>query len=250
MNIKKVSSEIEQLKFPIIFLFRLITYKNDITDKDMSIILRLFLKHHHIIAMEINLKIILCDELSFMSCCIIDDFYKTLKKKISLLFIIKQFRDIYDDKQFWKLSYMEQPDYLVHIKNLFMANFDCAKGGIPLHQKINGLLNLVDIREMILMRLVAIFKLLGPNIFNALDIPLITYEDFDSLDNQGIIKYLLCIYERVNNLLDKTIKVFTTYNIIANTINSIFNPIMVNICTKNLDSETEIDDIRMLSDTK
>jgi hypothetical protein len=59
MNIKLISNEIEQIKFPIIFLFKLITYKNDISDKDMSIILKLFLKHHIYIAMEINIKIII-----------------------------------------------------------------------------------------------------------------------------------------------------------------------------------------------
>ena len=131
-----------------------------------------------------------------------------------------------------------------------MANFDCSKGGIPLHNKINGLLNRNDIREIIRMRLVIILKLLGPGIFNAIDIPLITNEDFDFLENSDIIKYLLCIYEKISNLLDKTIKLFTSYTIISNQLNSILNPIIINICTMNLDSEMEVDDIKMFSDTK
>lgn len=250
MNIKQVSSEIEKIKFPIIFLFRLITYKNDISDQDMSIILKLFLKHHINIAMEINLKILFDNELGKLSVWALDDFYKILKKKISLLIHIKQFHNIYDNKQFWELTYTEQPDHLQYIKNLFMANFDCSKGGIPLHNKINGLLNYNDIREIIRMRLVVILKLLGSRIFNAMNIPLITNDDFDFLENSDIIKYLLCIYEKSNNLLDKTIKLFTSYTIISNQLNSILNPIIINICTKNLDSETGIDDIKILSDTK
>ena len=56
IDIKKISIEIETIKFPLIFLFKLITHKIYISDMNFSIILRLFLKYHTNIALEINLK--------------------------------------------------------------------------------------------------------------------------------------------------------------------------------------------------
>lgn len=243
MNINLISLEIEKLQFPIIFLFKLITYKNDITDQDMSIILRLFLKHHHIIAIETNLKKIFNNELGSISCNIINSFYKMVKKKMSLLFSLKKFYNIYDNKKFWELSYEKQPEYLMKIIEMFNAYYDCAKGGIPLHHKINGLLNNNEIKETIIIRLESILKLIGPCILTSLEIPLITVDDFMELSNNDIIKYLLFIHEKTNILLDQTIKLFNSYIVITNNINSLMNPVFITIKTMELDSDTKIEDI-------
>lgn len=243
MNINFISNEIEKLQFPIIFLFKLITYKNDITDQDMSIILRLFLKHHHTMAMETNLKKLFNNELGSISCNIINNFYKMVKKKMSLLFSIKKFHNIYDNKKFWKLSHEKQPDFLSNIKELFNSYYDCAKGGVPLHHKINGLLKNNEIKETIIIRLESILKLLGPRIITSLEIPLITVDDFMILSNNDIIKYLLFIHEKSNSLLDQMIKLLNSYIVVSNNINSLMNPVLITIKTKELDSDTKIEDI-------
>ena len=64
MDIKKISNEIEKIQTPLIFLFRLISYKDSINDNDFSIILRLFLKHHLVISLEFNLKKLFQNELN------------------------------------------------------------------------------------------------------------------------------------------------------------------------------------------
>jgi hypothetical protein len=243
MNINFVSLEIEKIKFPIIFLFKLITYKNHISDQDMSIILRAFLKHHHIIAMETNLKRLFNNELGSISCNVINNFYKMIRKKMSLLFSIKKFHNIYDNKKFWKLSHEKQPDFLINIKEIFNAYYDCAKGGVPLHHKINGLLKNGEIKETIIIRLGLILKLLGPKIFTSLEIPLITVDDFMILSNNDIIKYLLFIHEKCNILLDQIIKLLNSYIVVSNNINSLINPIFITIKTIELDSDTKIEDI-------
>ncbi len=123
MDINKISHEIEKLQFPLIFLFRLISYKNELSDNDFSIIIRLFLKHHITIALEINLKNLFQNELitKKSSRNVINKFYKYINKKLSLIFIIKQWYNIYDNNEFWNMNSNEQSCYLNNIKLIFSS---------------------------------------------------------------------------------------------------------------------------------
>lgn len=242
IDIKKASLEIEKLKFPIIFLFKLVSYENEISEENMSIILRLFLKHHLTIALEINLKKILSSDPKN----VLTDFYKILKKRINLLFVIKKWHKVYPKPTFWKLTHVEQLDSLANLKNIFLAIYDCSKGGIPLHFKIQSSQSNVDIKIMIIERLESILKLFGKQLFNSLDIPLITIEDIDIMNdsrhNRDIVKYLLIIYEKFNELIEQTIKIFDSYNLSFKQLYSLLNPIVINIKTIAIESETEISD--------
>ena len=254
IDIKKINTEIYQIKKPLIFLFRLITYINDIDDIDLSIILRIFLKYHSDVAFNYNLKKLLVNELNnkLLSWVVLCDFYKILNKKFSLIFILKKWHDVYNNELFWKLSVVEQIDHLANTKAHFLGIYDCAKGGMPLHYKIGSMLKDTRINRDFIMndlidRLIIILNIFGSKLFQIMDIPRITIKDFMELTNENIVKYLVIIYEKFNELLNQTIKLFDSYNLICLQLNNLLNPMLININTAYIDSETEIDDIKMYS---
>ncbi len=253
IDIKKSNIEIEKIKYPIIFLFQLITYSNYLSDYDFSIILRLFLKNHITTALSINLKKLLKLELSdkIISWKVLDDFYKLIYKKMSLIVILNKWYLVYNNKTFWKMLLDKQIDYLQNIKLQFLSIFDCSKGGLPFYNKIAPLLKdgKIHIRHEILEnikdRLIQIFKMFGSKIFQSMDIPIITISEFYHLSNENIIKYLIIIHEKLDELLNQIIKLFNSYNLSCIQLTNLLNPIHIKINTQNIDSETEIDDIKL-----
>jgi hypothetical protein len=239
MDIKKISNEIEKIQTPLIFLFRLISYKDSINDNDFSIILRLFLKHHMIISLEFNLKKLFQNELNNMKLSreVLTDYYKIIKKKTSLLFLIKKWQNVYSNKKFWSYNHMIQIDELINMKTIFNSIYDCSKGGLPFHFKIANTIDNFDTRDTIKERLKLILQLVGKNLFNSLDIILISSNDFDNLENKNIIQYLLIIYERINNILDETIKIFNSYNIYHTKLINLINPINITIKSIIMDDD-------------
>ena len=252
IDIKKSNLEISQIKYPIIFLFKLITCINYIDDYDFSIILRIFLKYHSNIALTINLKNLFKLELSnrFISWSILNDFYKIINKKMSLIFILNKWHSVYTNKKFWKLSLNKQIDYLQNTKMYFLGIFDCSKGGIPFHYKVGPLLNRTnynynEIIKNIKDRLLQIYKIFGFKLYQTMDIPLLTVIDFYHLTSENLIKYLIIIFDKFNELLNQIIKLFDKYNLICIELDNLINPIIININTQNIDSETEFDDIKL-----
>jgi len=63
IDIKKTCNEISQIKNPLVFLFRLISYSKEIDDINLSIILRIFLKYYPDLVIKYNLKQIFYQEL-------------------------------------------------------------------------------------------------------------------------------------------------------------------------------------------
>ena len=57
-------------------------------------------------------------------------------------------------------------------------------------------------------RLVKILNIFGSKLFLTLGIPLLTVTEFNKLTDENIIKYLLIIFDKFNELLNQTIKLF------------------------------------------
>lgn len=252
INITQVNNEISNIKYPLIFLFSLLPYINNIDDENLSIIIRLFLKNHYKIALSANLIKLLIPELKNKnkSKNVLLEFYKIINKKALLISILKRWYLIYDNKKFWKLDLHEQLDYLLLIKNHFMSVYDCSKGGSPYHIKVLQLLNNPKVDRNIILnnieeRLIKILEIFDKKLFKTLDIPLISIYDFYQLNNTDIVKYLFIIYEKFNELLNQTIKLFDSFNLICIQLDNLLNPIIIKIETKIIDSETEIDDINL-----
>jgi hypothetical protein len=252
MDIKKTNLEISLIKNPIVFLFYLISWRNELTDENLSICLRLYLKHHLIVALEYNLKKIFRDELYEYkkSWNVLKDFYKLIDKKLALIFILKKWHSVYLNEKFWKLSISQQTDYLQLIKERFFGIYDCSKGGIPYYVKLSYLLkssnnNRIELMEDGINRLKIILEIFGPDLFHLMYIPLISIEDYWELTNENLIKYFIIIFEKFSELLNQTIKLFDSYNLICIQINNLVNPISVKIKSEFIDSETECDHIKL-----
>jgi len=254
INIQKTLKEIEKIKYPAIFLFNLVAYIQDFDDYELSIILRLFMKTHSNFMMEHNIKIIFLNEVDkySLSWCALSDFYKILGKKIPLVFVLKKFNLVYDNKLFWSMKTSEQLDYLANAKERFLSIYDCSKGGIPFHYKLAQLFkeNKYDRDEIlndIINRLIYILEIFGKNVFVSLEIPLITVGDFYNLTDENILKYLVAIYEKCTELFNQTIKLFDSYNLVCIQLSNLINPSFIKIKSSHIDSETEDDDIKLIS---
>jgi hypothetical protein len=248
LNENIINNKIKNIKYPIIFIFSLIPYKSEIGDYNLSIVLRLFIKYHSNILLEYNIKKIFIDELdnNSISLNVLINFYKLIAKKLPLIFVLKKWHTIYNNNNFWILSLDNQIDYLFNIKSRFNSIYDCSRGGTPYHYKLAHIFkdnkyNKNEIMENIVDRLICILDIFDKNIFVSLNIPLITISDLYNLSNENILKYIISIYEKISELLNQTIKIFHSYNMICIKINNLINP-------TNIDSETEYD-IKLLSIT-
>jgi hypothetical protein len=245
MDIEKANLDISNIKNPLVFIFDLLT-NIEISDFELSIILKLFLKHHSEIAFTYNLKEIFIEELIYYnnSWLVLTEFYKLIHEKISLLMILKKWYDIYNSKSLWKLSPYEQIQYLINKKEYFLSIYDCSHGGFPYHFKVIETLNdskccREEVLNNVKERLELILKLFGKKIFECVNIPLIKVSEFYNLTNEQIYIYLKIIYERMNELLNQTIYLFQSYNINFQKLDNLLNHIIVNI---NSDTESDIDD--------
>jgi len=254
IDIEKTCNEISQIKYPLVFLFKLISYNNEINDTNFSIVLRIFLKYHTYIGTNYNLKKLFISELKYkhLSWNVLNDFYKLINKKISLVMTLKKWYDIFENNKFWKLSLNDQINFLINTKNYFLSLYDCSKGGIPLHYKVGAILknNKIDrniIIDDLIDRLINILSIFGSKLFLSLGIPVLKVNEFVILSDGNIIKYLITIFNKINELLNQTIKLFDSYNLVNIKLNNLYNPFIININTVNIDSETEIDDIKIYS---
>ena len=230
MNIEILEKNISNLKYPIIFLFRLMSYIDDniISDDNLYIILKLFFKYHidillyYDITKILNLNNYLKSKILFIELLII------IKEKYIIIIIFKNIYKNYNNDIFWDMDLDNQIDYLNHIKNIFLAVFDTTYNNIPFYYKLYGLLydtnpSKYEIMKSIedrLLKLLEIFKL---ELFNYLDIPIISVNYFYSLSEENIIKYLSTIYLKFNNFLNNIINLFINYNIICIKLLDIFN---------------------------
>jgi hypothetical protein len=250
INIKQLNLEMSTLKDPITFLFILMSYNDEITDYNLSIILRVYLKYHSTIALNYNLISFFKKELSNkkLSWKILFDYYKIINKKINLILVLKKWHSFYNNPNFWKLKLTDQMDYLQQIKEHFLGVFDCSKGGVYYYVKLGMLLKNPNNDKHLLLedakeRLIILLNIFGEKLFNALEIPLILVSEFDNLTNENLIKYFITIFEKFLELLNQTIMLFDSYNLICIQLNNLINPIIINIDSKTIDSETNDEDI-------
>jgi hypothetical protein len=246
MNIEKANLDISNIKNPLVFIFQLLT-NIEISDYELSIILRLFLKHHSEIAFTNNLKEIFQEELILYnnSWLVLTDFYKIIHKKISLSLILKKWNEIYKNLHFWNCD--NKVNFLFETKEYFLAIYDCSHNGVPFHNKLIDLFNCnnynkSEVYDNIKDRLELILKTFGSKIFECIQVPLIKVSDFYNLTHAEIISYLSIIFVRINDLLDQTIVLFNKYNRANDELDNLLNPVIINICSKEFDSDSDIDD--------
>lgn len=230
------------LKYPTIFLFKLLKYNVD--DITSSYIVRVFLKHHCNYACSNNIASIFINDMYPHTIKIFTDFYNLIKNKTILLLTIKIFAKEYNNKNFWDIDLNEQILFLKQIKHYFNSIFDCANGGLPFYYRVFSLLNNMYKDEMmqnIEERLLLVLGVFDKKIFTYLDIPLIHVSEFYELSPKDIIQYLSTIYTKFTKLLNNMINIFQEYRFINDRLILLYNPII----NENSDSETTSDDIEL-----
>jgi hypothetical protein len=255
LNFNNIDIDIMKLKYPITFIYRLITYKDELNDETISIILRLFFKHHFGTLILDNIILLLEDEFDdyIITYNVIHEFYNLINNKVLLINILKKWYNEYKNPQFWDMNINKQIDYLQHKKEHFQAIFDCSKSNpIPFYMKISHLLNndfyRIEILDEIALRLVILLQIFPHNIFTELNIPLILASDFYNMPTLEIINYLNIIYNKFNLLIHNTIDLFINFKVICYEIDIILNPLLVSIIPDEINSDTEIDDIHLFCD--
>jgi len=234
--INTLENYIINLKYPTIFLFKLLKYNID--DITSSYIIRIFLKHHYNYACQNNIASIFLNDDYPHTINILIDFYNLIKQKTILLMVIQKWVEQYDNEDFWNLELNQQIVFLKQMQHYFKSIFDCANGGLPFYYKINILLNNMykdEIMQDIESRLLLILKIFDKKIFDYLKIPLILVSDFYKLKSIEIIKYLSILYTKFTTLLNNTINLFQEYNFIADKLNLLYSPNLFDIDSDNFD---------------
>lgn len=256
IDIKNLSNQMSEIKNPLIFLFLLDSYISKIDDYNLSLILRVFLKYHTQVALEVDLKSLwLEDFIDYpKSWSVLNDFYDMINKKIFIVLHIQKWNQVYDNNIFWKQPLEKQIEHLNNMKTRFLAIYDCSRGGAPFHLKLVGFSDCdknnnykLEIFNDIQYRLETLLQIFGLKIFKALNIPLMPVSQFHNESYQNIITYLNIIFDRINVLIEQTTKIFEYYSVVCLQLDNIVNPIVINIKSSHIDSDTEHDDIAMMS---
>jgi hypothetical protein len=248
MDTNNIKENIKNVKNPIIFLYLLLSHKNDIGDYYLSYILRLFMCYHTDIVLSYRIKKIFMDQDLPLTIDVINHFYFLVRQKFSYLSFIKQFYDIYKNKNFWSLNVKEQINFIENKYEHFKSVFDVSKGGTIYQSKLLPVLAENKINRYFVLndtvdRLKIIVDLLGFDICKVLEIPLIKVSDFYELNNNQIIGYLNMIYERYEELFSNTLKLFENYLITSDKIDNLLNPVLINIFDTNIDIDLDYSDI-------
>lgn len=111
---------------------------------------------------------------------------------------------------------------------LFLSIYDCSQGGSVYHIKLMQIFNsnnynYYQIMDDIEDRLKRILTLFGSKIFEYLKIPLITVHDLYNLSHDQILKYFITIFNNINQLLQKIIILFESFNLNCIELDNLLN---------------------------
>lgn len=220
LNIDYAEIVIQNLNYPLVFLFKFCLTIKSFSDDDASIILKLFYKYHSNLTMKLDTKLLFMNSNMYgynKSIDVINTYYSLIQNKLKILYVIKKWHDIYHNKYFWKLSIIEQTEYLNNIKIQFLSVYDCSINTVNMyHIKIAEILKDLNCNRSIIIenikeRLKFLLKLFGIHIFEKLEIPIYHSSEFTHLDNDLIILYLKVIFHKLLLLINQTICVFNLY---------------------------------------
>lgn len=251
INWPNIENNIQELNYPLSFIFKLFKNSNKFDDDDFSLILRYFLKYNYELAVKyklLNLKIFL-DLDKINSKRILKDFYDLIKKKVIICLILRKWKDGYNKNNFWNLHMDKQIEHLINLKGIFLANFDVTKSNHLVHYKIaniikkNRNINNYYHSEILMKRLRNIFLTFGKNFFKSYQILTLTNKQFLEFELNEKIKYCDYIFNKINKIIFKIINYFVIINSIQNQLDNILNPDPILFDSEKIDSETKLEDI-------
>lgn len=245
----KINNDIKNLKYPLSFLFNIFSNSEKINDKNLSLIIRFYLKYHNNIAIENYIVdlLILVDEKKILTKKIVNDFYKLISKKIKIAKSLEKWKNAYNKNNFWNKNILEQINLLENIKMIFYSNYDICKSNTFFHNKIYNILlfNKKDTFNLnqLINRLRNIYLMFGKKFFDEYKIISLKKNKFIEFELKNKIKYCNYIFQKINKILIDTINLLQIYNYNNNQLNNLINPTPISFKNNYLDSDVDLDDI-------
>ena len=257
INWNTIDQQIKNLKYPIVFILNIVKKQHKIEDYQLSLIIRYFLKNK--LEIVLNYPIFLISKLLnskfVITKKVLNDFYFFTVKKIVLVNILIKFKESYivnkpffesDNKEdFWSKSTIEQKKELEEVYNIMKANFDSSiSGSSGLSRYLNSLKcgnNNFMIRHLT-DRISNIVLLFGVEFFEKNKILLIKKSDFDNLEIENKIKFVLYFSLKLDKLLRSIINSYEILIIYDIKLKQIINPKPIYINLKTIVYSNDNDD--------
>lgn len=248
-----IDKQMKELKYPLSFIFNIILKQNKIKDYELSLIFRFFFKNQLDLVEHNPIFIFLkfLDKKFIISHKIINDFYTSLIYKHIFLKILVNFKNVYNNNNFWSQQFDDQRLYLINILLRFKSFFNSSI------TEINGFtkfvyqlkINNIQLNNIIRQSLIDSVKLFDLNFFKVNNIRLITLSEYDLLDTKYKIKYITYYYVKVIKTLIYLINIYDLLNFYNNRLKDIINPKPIYINFLNIYSDNDTDDINMMLST-
>lgn len=250
INWDTIDKQMKELKYPLSFLFNIILKQNKIKDYELSLIFRFFLKNQLDLVENNPIYVFLkfLDKKFIISHKVINDFYTSLIYKHIFLKMLLNFKNTYDDNNFWLQNVNDQRLYLINIILRFKSFFNSSV------TEINGFtkfvyqlkINNTELNNIISQVLIDSVELFELNFFKANNIKLITLSEYNLLDVKYKIKYITYYYFKVIKTLTYLINIYDLLNFYNNKLQDIINPKPMYINFLNIYSDNDTDDINMI----
>lgn len=251
INWELFDEKLKNIDFPLLLIFKFFNSMHLVDDGNASIILRFIIKNN-INTFLIYPFYLLIPKLQKnkyeLTLDILFTFYDLIKKRNKRITLIKKWHNIYKKKFFWKKEIESQINDLNSLKLLIQAIFDTSKGGIHFCLKMASLIksNVNNGRELTINsaieRLRQVFSLLGGSFFKESEIPIITIDNFENMEDELKIKYLNLVYHKTIQNLNLIINIFEEYNMINLQLDNLINPCFI-IIEEDFNQDSEIEDL-------
>ena len=257
INWDDFDEKLKNVKFPYVLIYNFFNTILSIEDRYASTILRYIIKHNIFIFIKNPFYLLACKLPNHIYPETIDSlltFYDLLKQRDSLFFHIKKWKYVYVNKRFWDKNIKEQIDELIKIKTQINGIFDTSKGGVSFTFKMMPILqsNVNNERKHIIentiQRLRKVYLLLGHTFFLGANIPVITNEEFENLENDAMFKYTNLVHLKSIQLLEITISLFENFHMTNLQLDNLVNPCFINIEEEitSVNENDDIEDLKML----
>ena len=251
INWNTIDKQMKNLKLPLTFIYNILTNQNKIEDYHLSLIIRFFLKHNISLTLEYPLFIMfnILDKSFVITKSVINEYYSSILKKFIFLEIILKFKNSYSNVSFWQKDINNQRMLLENLHLIFRSHFDASLTGL------NGVIKLLSqlkcknnsiINQHIKWRLQDSIKLLGLNFLRNNNILLISEEDFDKLNTNNKIKYIIYYYNKVDKCFKLLTNVYDLLIIYDIKIKQILSPKPIYINLTTIYSDNDTDDMNLL----
>lgn len=247
INWNTIDKQIKNLKFPLSFIYNILKNQNNIEDYHLSLIIRFFFKNQTKISLDYPLFVMfnILDEDKFgITKKVVNEYYSCILKKYLLIEIICKFKNSFNRQEFWNKDLLNQKINLEKIHLIFKAHFDSSLTGINGISKLLSQIKCKNNKVLInhlKLRLSDSLNLITKKFAEENNIILINEEEFDNLDNNSKIKYVLYYYMKVDKLFKLLTNTYESLLIYDNKLKQIINPkpIYINFTTIYSDNDSE-----------